>query len=76
MPSLRLAALLPALPGAAAAHPGHLAAAAGHDHWIAGAAIAAGIGIAAWAILKGRRETEAAEAPEGETDEAAEEAEA
>ena len=40
----------------AAAHPGHLVDAAGHNHWVAGIALgAAGIAIALGA-LKGRRE--------------------
>ena len=41
-----------ALPMGALAHPGHLAAAAGHDHWelLGGIAVLAlAVGIAAWA---------------------------
>jgi hypothetical protein len=44
-----------ALPAAALAHPGHLAAAVGHDHWelLGGIAVLAlAVGVAAWA---GRR---------------------
>jgi len=50
-------AALPALflAAPAAAHPGHLSGLAGHDHWIAGAAIGAAIALGAWAALKGRR---------------------
>lgn len=56
--------------GPALAHPGHVAEAAGHNHWIAGAAIGLAVlaGLYGWA--KGRRredriESEADEA-EGE----------
>ena len=37
------------------AHPGHLAGLAGHDHWVAGAAIGAAVAAGIWAALKGRR---------------------
>ncbi|MDT0681340.1 DUF6732 family protein [Roseicyclus sp. F158] len=51
------AALL--LPTAATAHPGHVAeTAAGHDHWVAGAAIGIAIVLFAlgiWREVKGRR---------------------
>ncbi|WP_172300201.1 DUF6732 family protein [Pseudoruegeria sp. HB172150] len=47
--------------GPAAAHPGHLAEAAGHNHWIGLAAIGAAIAVAAWAGLKSRKSKEAAE---------------
>lgn len=43
-----------AVPGAALAHPGHLAEVAGHGHWVAGAAVGAAIIIGLWAGLKGR----------------------
>lgn len=49
-----------ALTGAAApafAHPGHIAGLAGHDHWVAGAAIGAAVAIGVWSVLKGRRKT-------------------
>ncbi len=46
-------ALLAASP--AVAHPGHLADAAGHDHWVAGAAIGAAIAVGLWGTLKDRR---------------------
>lgn len=45
---------LPAL-----AHPGHLAGLAGHDHWVAGAAIGAAVAVGVWAALKGRRKPQA-----------------
>ena len=54
-----------AVPGLARAHPGHLAAGlAGHDHWVAGAAIGAAVVLGAWAALKGKRKDDAADAPE------------
>ncbi|MFQ5624294.1 MAG: DUF6732 family protein [Paracoccaceae bacterium] len=39
--------------GPVLAHPGHLGTLAGHDHWVAGAAIAAAVLIGLWAALKG-----------------------
>ncbi|MFZ3580600.1 DUF6732 family protein [Loktanella sp. DJP18] len=49
----------------AAAHPGHLVDAAGHNHWVAGIALgAAGIAIALGA-LKGRKDKKKSE-PKGE----------
>ena len=54
----------------ALAHVGHLGAAAGHDHWIAGIAIGAAAGVAIWGLLKGRKEPEVeAEDAEEETEE-------
>ncbi|RMD89788.1 MAG: hypothetical protein D6811_11755 [Alphaproteobacteria bacterium] len=53
-------------PVAAAAHPGHIATAGGHDHWVAGAAIALGLGIALWNFLRDRRRSEADEPEEAE----------
>lgn len=59
------------LAGPAAAHPGHLAAGlAGHDHWVAGAAIGAAIALGAWAAWKGRKRPEAE--PEAEPEDEAE----
>ena len=55
--------------GAANAHAGHLADLAGHDHWVAGAAIAGAIALAAWQALKGVSE-EKEEEPEAEEAEA------
>lgn len=56
----------------ALAHPGHWADVAGHDHWIAGAAIGlAGI-AAVWGLLKGKKDKdEAADAAEDHEEEAA-----
>ncbi|PRX37009.1 hypothetical protein SAMN05216257_10124 [Meinhardsimonia xiamenensis] len=63
------------MPVTAAAHPGHIAASGGHDHWIAGAAIALGLGIALWSLLRDRRRgSEQAEADEGESETAEAEA--
>lgn len=51
--SIALAAV--ALPAGALAHPGHLAAAGGHDHWelLGGIAVLAlAVGVAAWARFR------------------------
>ena len=40
--------------GTAQAHTGHLTDVAGHDHWVAGAALGAAIAIALWAGLKSK----------------------
>lgn len=48
-----IAALVAA--GTAQAHPGHLAEAAGHSHWLGAAAIGAAIALGLWAALKGRK---------------------
>ncbi len=57
MKPLHILAALPiaaAVSGPAAAHPGHLADLAGHDHWIGLAAVGAAVGVAVWAGLRGR----------------------
>lgn len=36
-------------PGVALAHPGHLSDVAGHDHWVAGAAIGTAVVLGLWA---------------------------
>ena len=41
--------------GPAPAHPGHLVEAAGHNHWLAGAALGAAVVIGAWAAIRGLR---------------------
>jgi hypothetical protein len=64
-------ALLWAAP--AAAHPGHIADVAGHDHWIAGVAIGAAIAAAAWGWLKGRKQ-DAETAQSDDADDTAEQA--
>lgn len=48
--------------GPVAAHPGHLSGLAGHDHWVAGAAVGAAVLIALWGALKGKRKEDAPEA--------------
>jgi hypothetical protein len=50
------------LPGPALAHLGHVGAVAGHDHWVAGAAIGAAVALAVWGWMKGRKEADEAEA--------------
>jgi len=37
----------------ALAHPGHLAGLAGHDHWVAGAAIGLAVLVGIWGAVKG-----------------------
>ena len=62
--------------GAAQAHPGHLAEAAGHGHWLGAAAIGAAIAIGLWAAAKGRAgaQDDTAEEAEPEQDEEPQEA--
>lgn len=58
-------ALLATLWGhSAAAHPGHLIEAAGHDHWVAGIAIGAAIAVGIWGALKGEPKEETEDEPE------------
>ncbi len=40
------------------AHLGHVGEVAGHDHWVAGAAIGAAIAAVIWGALKGRKDPE------------------
>lgn len=47
--------LLGLLPAAAAAHPGHLAEQAGHDHWIALGALIAAVGVTGGVWWRARR---------------------
>ena len=56
--------------GAAQAHLGHGGELAGHDHWVAGAALAGALAAAAWGALKGAKDKEE------EKEQSAEEAEA
>ena len=49
---------------AAAAHPGHWADLAGHDHWVAGAAIGLAGLAALWGALKGKKKDDEAAAEE------------
>ncbi len=67
---LLLTSILVMTGSAAAAHPGHWAEAAGHDHWAAGIAIGLAGLAALWGAAKGKKEKEnveeAEEEPEGE----------
>ena len=63
--------VLVALP--AQADPGHLATGlAGHNHWVAGAAVGIAILVGIWAALKGgeKAETDEDDLPEDEAQEA------
>ena len=53
-PFFIISALLWAAP--AVAHPGHLAGIAGHDHWVAGAAIGLAVVIGLLGVLKGGKD--------------------
>lgn len=53
-----LTCLLTILAQSAAAHPGHLVEAAGHNHWVAGAAIGIAIAVGIWGALKGDKEAD------------------
>lgn len=70
---MRILLLLPLLIAASAAqaHPGHWADVAGHDHWVAGAAIGLAGLAAIWGALKGKKAKEDAEEPEEELEEEA-----
>lgn len=61
-----LSVILVVFASAAQAHPGHLADVAGHDHWVAGAAIGLAILTSIYGALKGRKEKADAEAAEAE----------
>ena len=65
-PLLSLFALLWTLP--AWAHPGHLADLAGHDHWVAGAAIGIAIVIGLLGVLQGQKDESEDAAEDEETD--------
>lgn len=47
---------------AAAAHPGHWGELAGHDHWVAGAAIGLAGLAAIWGALRGKKKQDEATA--------------
>lgn len=58
------------LANAAYAHPGHWAELAGHDHWVAGAAIGLAIALGLRGALKGRTKDPEPEAePDTESEE-------
>lgn len=59
-----------ALPGAAHAHIGHLGDLAGHDHWVAGAALGAAAAVTLWGLLKGKAQDDEAEAEQADDEEA------
>jgi hypothetical protein len=69
---MRLTLVLLLLPGAALAHPGHLAEVAGHNHWIAAAAIGAAVVIGLYGALKGRKTDKAADEAEAEPEDSPE----
>lgn len=50
-----LIAFFTLLPAQAFAHVGHMGELAGHDHWVAGAAIGVAVGVAVWGWLKGTK---------------------
>ena len=52
---MRYICLFSCFPLSAMAHPGHLTDLAGHDHWVAGAAIGIAVGLGLWQAAKGRR---------------------
>ena len=51
---LRFLSVLVASSAPAFAHPGHLTGLAGHDHWVAGAAIGLAIALGLYGALKGK----------------------
>ena len=51
---MRLVIPLLLLPNVLAAHTGHIADVAGHDHWVAGAAIGLAVLVGLWGALKGK----------------------
>lgn len=64
------------LPTAASAHIGHIGTLAGHDHWVAGAAIGAAVAVTIWGAMAGKksRTAEQDDDPEAEDLPEAEEA--
>ncbi|MEP3347295.1 MAG: DUF6732 family protein [Litoreibacter sp.] len=46
----------------ASAHVGHLGEFAGHDHWVAGAALGAAVAVSIWGVLKGKKDAEEVDA--------------
>lgn len=57
--------------GAAAAHTGHWGELAGHDHWLAGAAIGIAVIIGLAGAAKGRKKDDDPDAAEAEENEEA-----
>lgn len=67
-----IATLTPMLVASPAfAHVGHLGEFAGHDHWVAGAALGAALAVSIWGALKGKKDAE--DADEDAAEDAAEE---
>ena len=56
-----LTCILTLLAQSSAAHPGHLVEAAGHNHWVAGAAIGIAIAVGLWGALRGDKDHEEVE---------------
>lgn len=56
------------LAGPAFAHVGHFGTVAGHDHWIAGVAIGAAVGLAAWGIIKDKLRNSDAESDQDDAE--------
>jgi len=71
IPTLIPALILSSSP--ALAHVGHLGDVAGHDHWVAGAAIGAAVLVGLWGALKGAktRDTDAEKPQEPASDDEA-----
>lgn len=46
------------------AHVGHIGTLAGHDHWVAGAAIGLAAAVTIWGALKGSRKSDSDEVAE------------
>ncbi|QEE34419.1 hypothetical protein FTO60_01065 [Octadecabacter sp. SW4] len=55
----------------AAADPGHIADVAGHNHWVAGAAVGVAVLVGLWGALKGRGGKETSADTEDEPEEEA-----
>jgi putative Mn2+ efflux pump MntP len=66
---MMLSAVLICAATGAAAHPGHLGDLAGHDHWVAGAAIALAGLAAIWGALKGKKAKQDEEQPQDDLEE-------
>ncbi|NDU99442.1 DUF6732 family protein [Pseudoroseicyclus tamaricis] len=68
-PTIAIATLPPLLaPSLGLAHVGHIGELAGHDHWVAGAAIGAAVAAAVWGALKGRKDEGGKDAAEAEAE--------
>ncbi|PTX57508.1 hypothetical protein C8N43_2178 [Litoreibacter ponti] len=61
--------MLSAMP--AAAHVGHFGELAGHDHWVAGAALGAALAASLWGALKGKKDEQAEPEEQAEEEETA-----